>query len=131
MLDAMVVAAFTGVFLLTLHVMSRFFLHQPVLVRESLPYLLAAPLLFGFFYKLVFAVCGGATAGVMMMGLTLVSFDGDEPNGAQRIMRMIGGWVSLCAATIGLLWALADQETLTWHDHMSGTFLTAAHDHAA
>jgi uncharacterized RDD family membrane protein YckC len=129
LLDCMVVLAFTGVFLLTLQAMSYFALHQSLFVRPAMPYLLAAPALFGFLYKLVFAVCGGSTVGVRLMGLTLVSFDGDRPNSAQRLMRMIGGWVSLCAAAIGLVWALADQETLTWHDHMSGTFLTAAHSH--
>jgi hypothetical protein len=26
---------------------------------------------------------------------------------------------------LGLLWALVDEETLSWHDHSSKTFLTS------
>jgi hypothetical protein len=32
--------------------------------------------------------------------------------------------VSFIAAGIGLLWALVDEERLTWHDYMSKTFPT-------
>ena len=28
------------------------------------------------------------------------------------------------SAGLGLLWSLADEESLTWHDHMSKTFPT-------
>lgn len=124
--DCLVVLAFTGVFLLTLHAMSLYVVHESIFVRTALPYLAASPLIFGFLYKLLFALSGGTTVGIRLMGLSLVSLDGQRPNPAQRIIRMLGGWLSLLAATIGLLWALTDQETLTWHDHMSGTFLTPA-----
>jgi len=32
--------------------------------------------------------------------------------------------LSLCSAGLGLIWSLADEEGLTWHDHMSKTFPT-------
>ena len=124
--DAMVVLAFSGVFLVTLQAMSRYLLEQSLFTRETLPYLLAAPLMFGFFYKLLFTTAGLATLGVQGLGLSLVSFDGARPTQAQRVIRMLAGWLSLVAGGMGLLWALGDQETLTWHDHISQTFLTAS-----
>jgi uncharacterized RDD family membrane protein YckC len=124
--DAMVVLAFSGVFLVTLQTMSRYLLEQSLFTRETLPYLLAAPLLFGFFNKLLFTIAGLETVGVQGAGLSLVSFDGARPTQGQRIVRMLTGWLSLVAGGMGLLWALGDQETLTWHDHISQTFLTAS-----
>ena len=32
--------------------------------------------------------------------------------------------IALLAAGIGMLWALVDEDGLTWHDHISGTFPT-------
>jgi hypothetical protein len=37
---------------------------------------------------------------------------------------MASGFLSLAAGGLGLLWALVDEETLTWHDHISKTFPT-------
>ena len=125
-LDAMVVCAFAGIFLLTLQMMSRYVLDQSIFVRETIPYLAAAPVLFGFLYRFLFTVYGRTSLGAQLTGLTLVSFDGCMPTPGQRLMRMFGGWVSLCSAAMWLIWALADQETLTWHDHISQTLLTAA-----
>ena len=63
--------------------------------------------------------------------LTLASFDSSTSaleSGlsavGQRLVRMAVGWVSLRSAAMGLIWALADHETRTWHDHMSQTFVT-------
>ena len=36
----------------------------------------------------------------------------------------LGACLSFCAGGVGLLWALADEEKLAWHDHMSKTFPT-------
>jgi hypothetical protein len=38
--------------------------------------------------------------------------------------RLASGALSFCAAGLGFLWALVDEETLTWHDHISRTFPT-------
>jgi hypothetical protein len=54
----------------------------------------------------------------------LVNFDGQKPTQRQRFQRLASGFLSLFAAGLGLLWALVDEETLTWHDHISRTFPT-------
>ncbi len=76
------------------------------------------------FYKLLWCLASGDTPGMKWSHLTLVNFDGRVPNRKQRFHRLASGVLSLAAAGIGLLWALADEETLTWHDHMSKTFPT-------
>jgi len=57
-------------------------------------------------------------------GLELVDFDGKAPRREQRFGRLFGSALSLLAAGIGMIWLLVDEERLTWHDHMSGTFPT-------
>ena len=46
------------------------------------------------------------------------------PTRTQRFYRTASGFLSLLAAGVGLLWGLVDEETLTWHDHISKTFPT-------
>jgi hypothetical protein len=76
------------------------------------------------FYGFLFALAGRETAGQHWTELRLINFDGFPPDGLSRGLRFAGGWLSFCACGIGLLWSLLDEENLTWHDHMSKTFLT-------
>lgn len=75
-------------------------------------------------YKLLYCFAGLITLGQQGARLRIVSFDGHAPTRPQRMIRMIAGWVSLASAGMGILWALVDQEKLSWHDHISQTFLT-------
>jgi hypothetical protein len=54
-----------------------------------------------------------------------VDFDGREPDRDRRGMRQVAGLLSLISAGLGLVWALVDEEKLTWHDHISKTFPTS------
>jgi hypothetical protein len=54
----------------------------------------------------------------------LINFDGFPPDGRARALRLMGGWISILSGGLGLVWALLDEEGLTWHDHMSKTFPT-------
>jgi uncharacterized RDD family membrane protein YckC len=123
--DMALVLAFSGLFLLTIHVMSRYVLGVSLFTRATLPYLIAAPILIGIMYKALWCLAGQSTLGIQGAGLRLVSFDGTTPTLTQRLFRFGSGCMSLAACALGLLWALGDQETLTWHDHVSQTFLTA------
>jgi uncharacterized RDD family membrane protein YckC len=76
------------------------------------------------FYKLLWCVSGGDTPGMKWTHLALVDFDGHAPTRRQRLQRLASGFLSVLAAGIGVLWALVDEETLTWHDHISRTFPT-------
>jgi uncharacterized RDD family membrane protein YckC len=77
------------------------------------------------FYRLLWCVANGDTPGMRFAGLRLVDFDGHVPDRERRGMRQIAGILSLISAGLGLVWALVDEESLTWHDHISKTFPTA------
>jgi uncharacterized RDD family membrane protein YckC len=79
------------------------------------------------FYRLLWCCANGDTIGQKWARLRLVNFDGLQPTRAQRFYRTASGFLSLAAGGIGLLWSLVDEETLTWHDHISKTFPTPVH----
>jgi uncharacterized RDD family membrane protein YckC len=80
--------------------------------------------LVALFYRFLFCVANGDTPGMRFAGLRLVDFDGRRPDRDRRGMRQVAGLLSLISAGLGLVWALVDEESLTWHDHISKTFPT-------
>lgn len=76
------------------------------------------------FYGLLWVLCGSETAGARWTGLRLISFDGTSINRQERTLRFVAACLSFLSAGLGVLWSLADEESLTWHDHMSKTFPT-------
>ena len=74
------------------------------------------------FYRSLFILAGADSPGMRWAGLRLVTFDGDEPTAQDRFMRVAWGVFSALPLGLGLLWALVDQERLTWHDLLSKTF---------
>ena len=92
--------------------------------RRSIPVMSVATVLIILFYRLVCCLGNMDTPGVYWAGLRLLDFDGRIPTRRARLSRLAGGVVSVVSAGIGLLWSLADEERLTWHDHMSRTFPT-------
>ncbi len=78
------------------------------------------------FYKYVSYRFAEVSPGVRWAGLCLLDFDGRQPAVRSRLHRLAAGCLSLLPAGAGLLWALVDEEHLTWHDQMSKTFLTPA-----
>lgn len=84
--------------------------------------LVALPLL----YRLLWAFAGLDSIGMQKAGLRLVDFDGNPPSKEHRYYRIFGSILSLLAAGMGLIWTVVDQDRLSWHDHISGTFPTIA-----
>ena len=117
-LDWSMIVAALGLFLLTF----QFFGGDVVLNKHTVPLFCGIALVLGLFYHFLFCICGGDTAGMHWTQLRLLNFDGQSPDREQRAYRLVGGCVSLLAAGLGLIWALVDEESLTWHDHMSKTF---------
>lgn len=102
----------------------REFAH-PVALSRSSWFLLAAMVgVVALWYGLLFAVAGRLTPGMRWAGLRLINFDGFPLEGRHRALRLTGAWISVLSGGIGLLWALLDEEGLTWHDHMSKSFPT-------
>lgn len=91
---------------------------------KTIPVFLGVIATLVIFYRLLWCLGRGDTPGMKWTHLRLVNFDGQKPNRRQRFFRLCSGVLSLLAAGLGLLWALVDEETLTWHDHISKTFPT-------
>jgi uncharacterized RDD family membrane protein YckC len=109
-----------GLFLLTFHLMGGdVFLTS----RLNLAIFGGVLPLIGFMYGLLFAIAGSETPGMRCTHLRLTTFDGFPPETKQRIVRFAGSCLSLCTV-VGLLWSLADEESLNWQDHISRTFPT-------
>ncbi len=80
------------------------------------------------FYGMLWLFARRETAGMRMVGLELITFDNSPLDPATRMVRMITTWVSLGALGLGVIWAVADEEKLTWHDHISKSFPTFRDD---
>jgi uncharacterized RDD family membrane protein YckC len=77
-------------------------------------------------YFALFTVFGGTTPGMMMRGLHVVSFSGEPPTPRQMLWRSAGYMLSAGAFFMGFLWAIWDEDGLTWHDRLSRTYLCPA-----
>jgi uncharacterized RDD family membrane protein YckC len=80
--------------------------------------------LVAMFYGLIWAIAGRETAGMRVTDLQLITFDGFPLDARSRALRFASAWLSFCSGGLGMLWAVADEENLTWHDHISKTFPT-------
>jgi uncharacterized RDD family membrane protein YckC len=65
-----------------------------------------------------------STPGQTWMGLEVRNMEGFPPVPRESFLRAFGYLVSLSALMLGFFWAIADSDGLTWHDRISGTFLT-------
>ena len=115
---AMILLAY-GAFLGLFHLLGgRIFLTKANLLVFAGTLLLTA-----LTYSLFWTIAGTETAGMHWTQLRLVTLDGYPPDWKQRAARSAASAVSICTA-IGLLWSLADEESLAWQDHISATFPT-------
>jgi uncharacterized RDD family membrane protein YckC len=78
-----------------------------------------------FQYFALFTIFGGTTPGMMLRGLQVVSYSGQPPSPRQAGLRSLGYLISAATFGLGYLWALWDEDGLTWHDRLSETYLTS------
>lgn len=117
---SLIVIAF-GAFVLGFHVAGGEFTPN----KESMIVFGAAFGLIAIFYGLLWVLANADTPGKHWTRLQLINFeDGFPPDRMQRLLRLGGFCIGLCAAATGILWILVDEESLAWHDHISKTFLT-------
>lgn len=119
--DASMVLIGLGVFAILL---SLFLGGDFLLNRQAAPFLIGVGVVIALFYRSLWYFGNGESPGMRFAGLRLVDFDGRRPNREQRGLRQAASLLSLFAAGLGLVWALVDEESLTWHDHISKTFPT-------
>jgi uncharacterized RDD family membrane protein YckC len=120
-LDFIVVAFALGAFVGTLYSFGG----EVVLTRQSAAVYIGVAAIMVLLYRALWCLGNGDSFGMRTLQLRLVDLDGRRPNRRQRFLRSFSGWLSALAAGLGLFWALADEESLTWHDHISRTFPTS------
>jgi len=77
-------------------------------------------------YFTIFTIFGGTTPGMMLRNLQVVSFTGEPPSPRQMMLRSAGYVLSAGTMFLGFLWSMWDEDTLTWHDRISRTYLHSA-----
>jgi len=77
-------------------------------------------------YFALFTIFGGTTPGMMMRNLQVTSFSGEPPSPRQMLLRSAGYMLSAGTFFLGFLWAMWDEDQLTWHDRLSKTYLSTA-----
>jgi uncharacterized RDD family membrane protein YckC len=118
--DASMIAIALGLFLAIFYLLGG----RIVFTRSSLYLFGGVIAAVVFLYRMLWCLGGGDTPGMRFAGLRLVDFDGRPPEREQRTIRFAASMLSLVSAGLGLVWALVDEESLTWHDHISKTFPT-------
>ena len=83
-----------------------------------------ALLAIGAAYQTLFFTLAKATPGMRYAGIELSTLDGFSPSRAQRCKRLLAMLLSVLPLGLGLVWALFDDSRLTWHDRLSGTYLS-------
>lgn len=74
----------------------------------------------------LFTLLSGTTLGMQMRGLSVVAMDGGLPDTRHLIWRSIGYLLSAGTLLLGFIWALWDEDHLTWQDRISHTYVTSA-----
>lgn len=103
---------------------------QLTLSKMNAAVYLAALSVVYFQYFALFTVFGATTPGMMFRGLQVMSFSGEPPTPRQLLLRSVGYMLSAGMCLIGFLWALWDEDQLTWHDRLSKTYLSSAQTYA-
>ncbi len=118
--DALVLLSAAGLFALVFwRAGGRLSFHPLNLVLLAFVAAFLILIYFGMFTALV-----SSTPGLIWMGLEVRNLEGDYPTASESFWRAFGYLVSVAGLMLGFVWALVDSDGMTWHDRMSGTFLT-------
>lgn len=76
-------------------------------------------------YQFLFVVYSGATPGMRLARLRLITADGQSVSRNRRRWRVLASYLSVLSLGLGYLWSLLDEDALCWHDRMTRTSLTS------
>jgi len=65
----------------------------------------------------------GQTPGKMIMGVRVVTMEGEPLSFWRSVRRFIGYMLSFLALYVGFLWILVDNNRQGWHDKLAGTIV--------
>ena len=115
-------AAFIGVFVFTVTHLSG----SPEVIR--VPLLTGAGaaaallLTFAVGYHLLFFSVSGATPGMRYARIAPCTFSEESPTRAAMRLRFLYMVLAALPCGLGLLWAFLDEDSLGWHDRLSGIY---------
>jgi uncharacterized RDD family membrane protein YckC len=72
-------------------------------------------------YFTYFHGVNGRTPGKMLLGLQVLSTEGNRINFGIAFLRSVGYFVSAAILNIGFIWAAFDRRKQSWHDKIAGT----------
>jgi uncharacterized RDD family membrane protein YckC len=98
-------------------------LHHFPGIRASELTALAALLIVGVLYEGLFLLYAKCTPGMRYAQLALCTFDGEYPTREQMKSRLVSMLLSLLPMGLGMLWAIFDEDNMSWHDRHSRTYL--------
>jgi uncharacterized RDD family membrane protein YckC len=82
-----------------------------------------AAIVIGVVYQMFFLTVAKTTPGMRWAQISLCTFDDEIPSREQMRERLKAMAVSLIPVGLGLLWAIFDEDNMTWHDRRSRTYL--------
>jgi uncharacterized RDD family membrane protein YckC len=74
-------------------------------------------------FQYIFLVYGRGTPGMRISGMELCNFAGRHASRFARRCRALGTVLSGLSLGLGYAWSFVDEDTLGWHDRISGTYL--------
>jgi len=74
-------------------------------------------------FQYIFLVYGRGTPGMRMAGMELCNFAGRRASRFARRSRALATVLSGLSLGLGYAWSFVDEDTLGWHDRISGTYL--------
>ncbi|HEV8384425.1 MAG TPA: RDD family protein [Candidatus Acidoferrales bacterium] len=93
--------------------------------QEALVYTATLFIFYALYFGL-FTALGGTTPGMYFRGLAVVGFDGEAASARQLLWRSFGYVLSAGTLMLGFVWAMWDEDHLTWQDRISQTYITPA-----
>ena len=76
----------------------------------------------GMGYQAFFFLLAGLTPGMRYAGISLCNFEDEMPSREQLRRRVAAMVLSLLPVGLGVLWAIFDEDHLSWHDRISRTY---------
>lgn len=74
-------------------------------------------------YQTLFLTLAEGTPGMKYAHIALCTFQDENPAAPQRRKRLVALLLSLLPVGLGIAWAIFDEDHLSWHDRLSGTYL--------
>jgi len=77
----------------------------------------------GSAYFVILHGYSGKTIGKMLLGIRLITEQGNTVGFWESFVRWIGYYISIAFLFIGFIWSIFDSRSQSWHDKIAGTYV--------